>query len=295
MRGMNQKVLGAFMVGIGLVAASYTYVNFGAPRSAYPVQNQEAAPIRAAIPVEDTDNNGIEDWRDIFSVAEPVVIGAPAASYTPPTTVTGRLGVNLFEEFVRAKNYGPFGRTQEEVVTDTVRELARETEQVLYGLNDISILNTWNDTDIKNYANVMGGSILQNSDANLDNELVILTDVIANKNGERIKELSLIAGFYKNMRDQALSTPVPSIFAKEHLDLINVYEALYQDIIAMTTSLEDPAVTLLRIRRYQDDALGLELALQNMYRALEPHAGLFSTNDPATVFGAFINTNTPTR
>ncbi len=293
MHGMNQKVLGAFIVGLGLVAASYTYVNFGKPRSAYPTVSQQAAPIRSAIAVADVDNNGIEDWRDTFTTAEPVVIGEVAASYTPPTTVTGRLGISLFEDFVRAKNYGPFGRTQEELVTDAVTELARQTEQVLYGQNDIIIMESWTDTDIKNYGNAMGASVIQNGDDNLENEIVILTDIIQNQNNERVKELEVIAGFYKNMRDQALATPVPRKFLKEHLDLINVYEAIYQDILAMQNGAEDPAVALLRIRRYEDDALGLLLALENMYEALEPHANLFSAEDPAIIFGSFVEQPNP--
>jgi hypothetical protein len=291
MRAMNQKVLGAFMVGIGLVAASYTYVNFGKPRSAYPAITQEAAPIRSAIAVTDNDNNGIEDWRDTFTTAEPVVIGEVSASYTPPTTVTGRLGISLFEEFVRAKNYGPFGRTQEEVVTDAVNELARDTEQVIYGLRDVTVMNTWTDTDVKNYGNVMGGSILQNVKGEAGNELEILTDILTNKQSNRSEELAVIAGFYKTMRDQALATPVPRKFLKEHLDLINVYEALYRDISAMQYSLSDPAIALLRVRRYQDDALGLQLALQNMYTALEPHAALFVASDPAIIFSSFNPNN----
>ena len=291
MQRMNQKVLGAFVVGFGLVAASYTYVNFGKPRSEYPVYQQQVASVRSAIPVKDNDNNGIEDWRDVFTATEPVVIGEPSASYTAPTTITGRLGVNLFEDYVRSKNYGPFGRSQEEVVTDAVNKLARDTEQIMYGLNDVSIMDTWNDTDIKNYANVMGSSILQNGKKDTDSELAILADIISNEDSSRKEELAVIAGFYKTMRDQALATPAPSIFTKEHLDLINVYEALYQDISAMQYSLEDPAVALLRVRRYQDDVLGLELALGNMYRALEPHANLFTSSDPAVIFGAFNPNN----
>ncbi len=291
MRSMNQKVLGAFLVGLGLVAASYTYVNFGKPRLTYPAYQQEVASVRAALPVADSDNNGIEDWRDSFVTPEPILINQTNASYTPPTTVTGKLGIQLFEDFVRSKNYGPFGRSQEELVTDTVNQLARETEQVLYGLGDVSIMDTWTDADIKNYANVMGGSIMQNSKAGMDSELAILVDILGSENSNRTEELVVIAGFYKTMRDQALATPVPSIFTKEHLDLINVYEALYQDISAMQDSINDPAVALLRVRRYQDDALGLELALANMYQALDPYASLFSTTDAATIFGTFNPNN----
>jgi hypothetical protein len=291
MRAMNQKIMGAFVLGIGLIAGTYTYVNFGNPRITYPVYTQEASSIRSAIAVTDNDNNGIEDWRDVFTTAEPVIIGEPSASYTPPTTVTGRLGISFFEDYVRSKNYGPFGRSQDELIIDAVNELARNTEQKLYGVSNISVMETWQDTDIKNYANVMGGSIIQNSKEGSASELVILSDIISNQATERIPELNLIAGFYKSMRDEAIATPVPAQFLKEHLDLINTYEALYQDILAMGQSLDDPAVSLLRIKRYREDALGLELALQNMNSVLEPYSALFTANDAAVIFGAFNPNN----
>ncbi len=291
MRGMNQKILGAFVLGVGLIAGAYTYVNFGNPRSTYPVNNQEAAPIRSAIAVTDSDNNGIEDWRDVFTTAEPVVIGEPSASYTPPTTMTGRLGISLFEDYIRSKNYGPFGRTQEEVVVDKVNELARDTEQTLFGLSDISIIENWNEGDMKNFANASGNILLTNNKKGLDDELTILNDILSNGNTSRVNELVIIAETYKNMRDDALLTPVPVTLAKEHLDLINTYEAIYQDVTAMALGVEDPVVALVRIKRYQDDALGLSLALQNMYNALEPYANLFATNDPALVFANFNSQN----
>ncbi len=290
MLGMNQKTLGAFVIGVGLVAGTYTYVNFGEPRKSYPLA-QEAAPIRSAITVTDTDNNGIEDWRDVFTTAEPVMIGEPSASYTPPTTVTGRLGISFFEDYVRSKNYGPFGQNPDELIIAAVNELARGTEQKLYGISDISVMQEWQDVDIKNYGNVMGGSIIQNSKQDGVGEINILSDVIDNQAADRIPELSLIAGFYKSMRNEALAAPVPAQFMKEHLDLINTYEAIYQDISAMTHSLDDPAVSLLRLKRYQEDVLGLELALQNMYAVLEPHAALFTANDEAVIFGTFNPNN----
>ena len=100
-------------------------------------------------------------------------------------------------------------------------------------------------------------------------------------------ELEIIASAYKSMRDESLLVPAPKLFLKQHLDLINTYEAIHKDIYAMTLSLSDPAVALLRIKRYEDDALGFSIALANMYEALEPHAGLFFASDPAMIFANF--------
>ena len=102
-----------------------------------------------------------------------------------------------------------------------------------------------------------------------------------------MSELVTLASVYKNYRDGMLQIPVPAILTKEHLDLINAYHALYNDIDAMTLAQSDPAVTLLRLKRYEEDVEGMAYALDNLYTAIQPFAGLFTTEDPALLFAAF--------
>jgi len=49
----------------------------------------------------------------------------------------------------------------------------------------------------------------------------------------------------------------------------------------------DPVVALMRVKRYQDDAIGLSLALQNIYNVVLPYASVFEPNDPAVLFVVF--------
>jgi hypothetical protein len=288
----NQKIVGAFVVGVAMVAGAYTIAHFGNPRLSQPGAVQAAkAPPRISIAVSDNDQNGVEDWRDAFVSAESVIIEDLDSPYTPPDTVTGKLGITFFEDIIRSKNYGPLGRSQNEVITDAVNELSEETNQTLFGMKDVSIFEDWNDDDIRNYGNSMAGVIMRNNKEGMDSELVILNDIMVRGKTERLAELKIIASVYKSMRDESLLVPVPKLFLKQHLDLINTYEAIYKDIYAMTLSLEDPAVALLRIKRYEDDSLGLSIALENMYGGLEPYAGLFSADDPALLFANFNQGN----
>lgn len=287
----SRKILGAFIVGGALVAGAFTIASFQKP----PVISQQAAATvvseaapRMAIGVVDSDNNGIEDWRDTFLTSDTIIIDdTPATTYTPPNTLTGRLGINFFENIVRAKAYEGIGRTEDEVIQDTVAMLEQETSATLYDTPDIDILQKWTETDIKNYANAMGGSLVKNNVEGLEDEITILNDILSRKQTDRIGELETIASYYKVVRDEAIVTPVPALFVKQHLDLINTYHALYNDIEAMTLATTDPAVALLRIRRYQDDVLGLQYALENMYLSLAEYSNLFATTDAALVFNNF--------
>jgi hypothetical protein len=291
----NSKLVGAFVIGFALILGAYTLVNFGnqTPMTPAAVVASDGIP-RVAIEVTDTDNNGIEDWRDEFVATRPIILDEVDSDYNLPTTLTGQTSLAFFEDVLRAKNYGPFGQTPEEVVESTVDVLAQRAVDELYETKDIRVIENWTSADIKNYANAMAGAIIRNDSPDSENEVAILQDIVRRGQIEKIPELQAIASVYKSIRDESLTIPVPQLFVKQHLDLINTYNALHVDIEAMTLSLDDPALALVRIKRYEDDALGLLLSLQNMYRALEPHSSLFGVNDAAVFFANFNpNIQTP--
>ena len=133
----------------------------------------------------------------------------------------------------------------------------------------------------------MGGILINNNVANNEGELTILQRAMQAEDPTILAELQPLAAMYKNMRDQSLNTPVPEAFKKEHLDLVNVYHALYMNITGMEQDITDPTTALLRIKRYQDDATGLALSLRNMYNELIPYANLYTVEDPVTAFLPF--------
>jgi hypothetical protein len=169
-----------------------------------------------------------------------------------------------------------------------VNVLAEQTAHELYDTPDITIMNEWDNQDIITYANTMALAISNNNQSQItESELFILYDVVTNDNLDRIEELQLLANTYQQMRDTSLNIPVPAFLVKEHLDLINTYHAVHKDIEAMTLAINDPAFALMRIKRYEDDVVGLGYALANMYQALTPYAALVQPNDPALLFVVF--------
>lgn len=286
---INPKIVGATIIGFALVAGAYTISSMREDKTIQqPAAVVASAPERVAIAVTDTNSNGIEDWRDEFVTAEPVILNEATSTYTPPDTLTGRMSIGFMEDIIRSRNYGPFGATEDEVIQNTVDQLARETEAKLYDTPDIDLLTPWEDEDILNYANTMATIILNHNISDTEGELLIFNEVLSANNFERLDEIEALATMYQNYRDDSLKVPVPAFLAKEHLDLINSYNALHEDIKAMTVVQADPAVTLLRLKRYQDDATGLGYSLQNMYTALEKFAYLITKpEEPATLFAIF--------
>ena len=291
---INQKILGAFVVGFALVAGAYTLSNFNAPRidtESEPLYGLAAAAQtdRTYVTVTDKNNNQIEDWREEFVNTTPLIIENSTegpVQYTPPTSVTDTIGIQLFQNFLQAKGRGNVGPNKDKVVTDAA-ELLRTTaaQDYMYKANQLTVINR-DDNAIRTYANTLG-QILINNNVSGEGELEIIDRALRTENTSELDKLQPLITMYKNLRDQTLATPVPAGFEKQHLDLVNVYQAVYSTLNGMKQAFSDPVVALLRVQRYQDDAKGLGIALQNMYIVLQPYTPLFTEKDPAFVFLAF--------
>lgn len=287
---INPKIVGATVIGFALVAGAYTVSNFG--ESNFPEQtatvSAPASSPRVAIDIADTDQNGIEDWRDVFVdndtfVTEPLIID----EYVPPETLTGKTGVSFMEGVINSKIYSPVAPDSDEVISDIVSSLDTVADITFLEIEDLDIMEDWDDEDIVNYANTVAATIYRHSDPELENEIELLNQVLKHNNETSLVKLNEKALAYKGLFDDTTKIPVPKIFTKEHLDLVNTYKAVAEDIEKMTHIYDDPLLSFVYTKRYPEDVKGMGLALQNMFLILSPHADLFTAEDPALLFIIF--------
>jgi hypothetical protein len=291
----NSKVLGAFVVGFAMVAGSYVLTHFGESNKTNSKEGIYAVAAksdgRTYIAATDTNQNGIEDWQEEFVTDTPLVINsAPkqaSSTYTIPNTVTDQMGIQLFQAVIEAKGRGNVGPNKAQIISDTANLVSKTAiRDTLYTAKDITIIGSSPEA-IRTYANTVAQILINNNIPGSENELAILKRATQLNSPDELNKLDPIIAMYKNMRDQTLKTPVPQGFEKQHLDLINVYQGMYATLDGMKLVFTDPVISLLRIKRYQDDATGLSNALTNMYSALMPYAKLLQPNDPAYVFAEF--------
>lgn len=290
----NRKVVGATFVGSALVLGALVLNNL--EQNLAPVNVTEAPiqaintnlPDRAFIPVIDTNGDGVEDWREEFVVQAPIEL--PAASTTVvfemPSTVTDQVGIQVFESLLKTKANVQFAQSNEAIVERTTDKISGLANDILYTTADIEVIPT-DPVAIRRYVNMMGQSLMSNNVPDSQGELQIVYTALQTNDTAMLAQLDPLAAMYQKLRDEALATPVPERFAEDHLNLINAYHAMYQNINNFKLIFADPLVALLRVKRYQDDATALALILNSLYRNTTPFASLFTEDDPATVFIAF--------
>lgn len=290
---LSPRVIGAFVIGLGLVGIVYVYVNFGEVRNARTVTSETEALIaqaREPIEVTDRDNNGIEDWKDAILDRQPSLAETTAKTpdtYTMPETLTGKLSIELLQEMISGRIYGPVAdATPDDIVEELVDQAMLQTNDRMYYLSDLNVSVDTADA-IRNYANLAALIMTKHNVSGSDGELTILNDALQNSDPERLDDLSILIQAYTNMRDDFLTLPVPPALAAEHLDLINVFTAIRNDIEGMQLVFDDSVVALVRIRQYESHAESFGYALQNLAIALERYAPIFNTTDPAILFVIF--------
>lgn len=296
----DSRVIGAFVIGFAVVAGAFT-INSMTKEVVAPDQTASAvavdmAPERNTIAVQDSDSDGVEDWQDQFLTAEPIVVKRDSVDYTPPNTLTGQVAINFIQNYISGKANG-YGLSDEQLVKNTVDNLKTEAEDRMYGVRDIEIAKDSSTTTVKNYGNAVANAILDNATTKKTrSEMAIMADIV-NKNevtDQDIADLKLLTEMYKGTLEDTLTIPVPREFTKEHLDLINVYSALYHDVQGLTEIINDPVKALLRVKRYEDDVKGLTIAMENIYVSLSKSTYTFQAEDSATLFVSFApNFNKP--
>jgi len=299
----NQKITGAFVVGFALIFGAYTLSNFGFKSTPAATNTSERTQTdndvyavvskpstRPYVEVVDGNQNGIEDWQEEFVPITPIMINSTStavASFALPQTLTDQVGIQLFQSTLRAKGLGNVGPSKSQIVSETAAILRNSaTKDTIY---DASFINVTVNSPItiRTYGNALGQILITNNVVGSEGELAIISQALQTEDPNLLTKLDPIILMYKNMRDETLATPVPQGFEKQHLDLINVYQAMYATLGGMKLAFNDPVVALLRIKRYQDDATGLGIALQNIYKTLVPYANLFTKDDPVIVLLVF--------
>lgn len=282
----RKKILGAFLVGSVLVVFALV-VKLNQP---LPEETSDGLTVIAAttprshIEISDKDNDGIPDWQEALQKAEPIILEEVKENYEPETA-TEEFSIEFLQNMVLSSNYGEFGAKPEEIAGQAAEQMSELAVDKLYGSNDIQTDNNNTPEAVRHYANQLAQIVMDNTvPANSLNELEILKQAYTTENPSRLDELDPIIAMYKDMVDRSLKVTVPSDYAKEHLDLINVYNAIYQDILAMKLAFVDPIKTVVRLKRYDEDATSLFVVLLNLQKKMLLNDVTFTESDPAYRF-----------
>ena len=282
------RVGGAIVVGAGLIGIAF----FVQHRSNASTPAETAALIAARSDVRtvqsptDSDNDGLPDWEEALRGTDPNVytkITEPEAAtssepYTPPTTITDRFAQQFLEKIIRTSAGGTMTEDEKaQLVNDSVGMLAGEIHDTLYTQGDIQSVGDNDLAAIREYGNAVGDIFLATN--NNANKMLILNRAVQNQNPEVLKQLKPIEMVYAGRIKNLLAVETPTSIAPQHVALINALSLIRSDIAAMQQVFTDPLGSLVRIKRYEEDAKSLYYAFENIRSALEKNGVTYTSGE----------------
>jgi hypothetical protein len=246
-----------------------------------------AAPERSAITITDSNNDGVPDWQESLITTTPIDIEEKDSNYLTPDTLTSQFALEFFEQIVRSENSGVFGQSPEELVAASSDALVAQAVDAPITRKDITIGNDTSEGALTTYAKNAIAIVETYSEQNPRNEMEIIQDALRTQNPAVLTELDAKVIAYTKFLEETQRLTVPSSVATEHLNLLNSYQAIRNDIVAMRNAFTDPMLALLRLKRYQDDALGLTRSIDQLSIVLIQQ-GVQITGGP-TMFNSVSN------
>lgn len=284
---MNSKLRigGAVIIGVLLIGGSFI-VSPGTG-AAVPDPRVEAvvapAPPRNFIDVDDTDGDGIADWKQTlpsFPSMQP-----SATSSTEVDTHTETLAVQTLQRLMQSNISGGFGEDLGSITGDTQRYIAELATDTFFTEADITISSDTTNAALRSYGNAIARIVRDNAlEGSTEGEIVIVGKALRDGTPETLAALAPIIASYDGMIEDMQHIGVPRTLTEEHLDLLNAYNALRIDIDGMRQAFTDPVYALARFQRYQDDAEGLYYAIVNLYTKLHEDGVRWSKGDIASEF-----------
>lgn len=275
---INPRIIVSTTIGLILVSGALVMV-YLKPEVENTSQNVLGQTTRSFIPVDDYDNDGIADWQDTLNIST-IYLDDEEASATTTMTKTASLAAELAALSLPGNNIA-----NDSALKDLSARLAAESVDEQYVSADIRIINNNDEGSLRRYGNRVAEITFEYAPRRgTGNELEILNRAMSMNDPSLIEKLQPIINSYEGMLSAMLVTEVPSSLVREHLSLINVYNAILNDLRAFHKVFEDALPAMTRLRRYQADTEALYLAISNLYLKLDQKGVKWTPADTASSF-----------
>lgn len=204
------------------------------------------------------------------------------------STFTERFSRAFFQDYVQQRiDAGGGSVNKQQLINEAIKAIQKNVASKKYTLADIHVTTTSSST-LHEYGNEITSTIvLHELKKGTKNEGVILYDALKANDPSKLDDLQPILDDYAAIINDTLQVSVPDALTEKHLALLNAYEAVRSDIIAMRAAFADPLYTVARMNGYQMDANALYSAFKNMRDTLTGLNVRYSNDEPGVYFSTF--------
>lgn len=284
------RIVTALVFGALLVGGSYYLSSERKSSASIPDPRVEAvtasAPPRDFIEIEDADGNGIADWKETLpTVPDLAEKLAATSSSTASTTHTNELAIHTLQSMIQSGMTGAYQTNPSALALDAAAYMGGLATDELFTEADVKTSSDTSEAALRAYGNRVAEITEENAvQKRIDSEVAILGRALNANDPALLADLALIVSSYEGMVGDMRALSVPETYAKEHLDLLNTYNAILNDVRGMQHAFTDPIYALARFQRYEDDGKGLYQAISNLYLKLHKDGIRWTSDDAVSDF-----------
>ena len=295
----HTKVLVTLIVCVGLVSSLFIFTRQRSSEASPRTTSLNTPQNTEKKPEVDSDNDDLKDWEEVLVGTDPqnpdtdgdgtsdgdeVAQGrdpkkagpndkvtvenliAPQTVTLGDRTLTEQVAQDFFGKYILAKQQNiPIDQnTALKIADSVVQNTSANANYTLYKPTDIK---TSSDTSVsakEEYASKLSSIINKNSPRNTPSELAIIATALESQKEYDLLKLDLIITAYNAIIQDTLKITVPKDALFDHLVYLNALSRIYTDISGMRDILNDPVKGYAAFSRYQENALILKVAFENL-------------------------------
>lgn len=213
----------------------------------------------------DTDGDGTPDGAEVDAERNPTKKGpddkiktsSEVAASSTPLTSTDVLSREVFAQYIEARKSGHTVASSEQFVQALIAREKENQKPVFYTKTSLKVVNTTNDTTVRDYVNSLAKAMYLNNISRDENEISLYSNAINTNDEKSLNKLDPIISGYKQVIASLLLVPVPNSLANTHIQIINNYQLVLGSVEGFKKVFDDPIIGIVSLSQYAEASAAL--------------------------------------
>lgn len=244
----------------------------------------------------DTDGDGTKDGEEISLGRDPIIAGPDdllsryrnelisVSDFATDKSLntTDVLGRAFLSEYIGAKASGSAltSSEQQNIINEIVSGKLSSLSPKVYIYQDLNISADNSKAALEIYAEGVA-SLLLDYAKKTQSELAVLGKALGSNDPADLKKLDPIVLNMQTVISGLLNLKVPQALAEKHLNFINAFSAVKEDVSLMRQVFSDPVVGLLAVTSYKKDSADFASSFVEIKNYVKSAGVRFQSNEPA--------------
>lgn len=256
----SKKVLSILIIAVALVSA--IIIAFGRDKSSGAINYASNLVVGQKVSIPENSN-----WQNELGKVVPATqTDQNTEATTSGQTLTDTVSTSLMSNYLAMQQSGTLDSTSAQKLIDQsasyVDQASGQVPQITQ--QDLNVIPNNGAQSISDYGENLGNILRNNKSKGGKNEITIINQAVQSNDPTKMAELNSVIAVYDKTLNELLEMPVPKVFVKVHLGMVNAANTMIYGLKKSETFFSDPMNGLISLQWYQSGITTLSQALQSI-------------------------------